>query len=132
MVLRLLKVTGLTGKDLTFCVGNHDVNWSYGQIIDELTDETIVAIDEAYEYRNICDYEAPIQEYEQFCQDLGVEPYKYYADGKVEYSYSVGYKDVTFSYGNIVRLVGFNTSLLSYGKRLVRIRCGLGNHKYMI
>ena len=39
--LRLLEVTGLKGKDLTFCVGNHDVNWSYGQIIDELTDETI-------------------------------------------------------------------------------------------
>ena len=33
---KLLEVTGLTGKDLTFCVGNHDVNWSYGQIIDEL------------------------------------------------------------------------------------------------
>ena len=35
--LRLLEVTGLKGKDLTFCVGNHDVNWSYGQIIDGLS-----------------------------------------------------------------------------------------------
>ena len=124
--LRLLEVTGLTGKDLTFCVGNHDVNWSYGQIIDELTDETIAAIDAAYEYRNICDYEAPIQEYEQFCQDLGVEPYKYYVDGKVEYSYSAGYKDVTFSYGNVVRLVGFNTSLLSYGKKISEDKMWIG------
>lgn len=124
--LTLLEVTGLTGKDLTFCVGNHNVNWSYGQIIDELTDETITAIDVAYEYRNICDYEAPIQEYEQFCQDLGVEPYKYYVDGKVEYSYSAGYKDVTFSYGNVVRLVGFNTSLLSYGEKISEDKMWIG------
>ena len=127
---KLLEVTGLTGKDLTFCVGNHDVNWSYGQIIDELTDETIVAIDEAYEYRNICDYEAPIQEYEQFCQDLGVEPYKYYVDDKVEYSYSVGYKDVTFSYGNVVRFVGFNTSLLSYGKKISEDKMWIGQSQF--
>lgn len=112
--LRLLKVTGLTGKDLTFCVGNHDVNWNYGKIIDTLNDKTIKEIDEAYEYKNVCDYEAPIQEYEQFCQDLGVEPYKYYVDGKVEYSYSVGYKDVLFSSKKIIRFIGFNTAMLSH------------------
>ncbi len=26
---RLLDATGLTGKDITFCVGNHDVNRTY-------------------------------------------------------------------------------------------------------
>lgn len=124
--LRLLEVTGLTGKDLTFCVGNHDVNWSYGKIIDTLSDKTIKEIDEAYEYKNVCDYEAPIQEYEQFCQDLGVEPYKYYVGGKVEYSYSVGHKDVLFPSRNIIRFIGFNTAMLSHGKNISEEKMWIG------
>ena len=123
---KLLKVTGLSGKDMTFCVGNHDVNWDYGKIIDSLTDKTISAVDKAYEYRNICNYEAPIQEYEQFCQDLGVEPYRYYVDGKVEYSYSVGYKDVKFASGNSIRFVGFNTAMLSYGRNISQDKMWIG------
>lgn len=51
-------------------------------------------------------------------------------DGKVEYSYSVGYKDVPFPTGNIIRFVGFNTAMLSHGKNISE-RCGFDKHRFV-
>lgn len=123
---RLLHITGLTGKNISFCVGNHDVNWNYGKNIDDIKDNTIDAVDEAYEYSNAHKYEAVIQEYEAFCSDLGVEPYKYFVNEENVYSFSIGYKDVEFPSGSIIRLVAFNTAMLSYGRNINEDKMWIG------
>lgn len=111
---RLLWATNLTGKDITFCVGNHDVNRSYANTHIDYTDDSIKEIDEIYDYENIHELEAPIYEYDRFCEKMGMEPYAYPCNGKTEYSYSIGYKDVEFQSKNKIRLVAFNTALLSF------------------
>ena len=109
---RLLKATGLNGKDITFCVGNHDLNWNYVCANRDLKDRDIERIDRIYDYDCVHEMEMPIHEYERFCEKIGMEPFKYPLNGKMEYSYSVGYKDVLLS-GNEVRFLAFNTALLS-------------------
>jgi|GEM_PF-1779272 len=109
----LLFVAGLSGKDITFCVGNHDVNRNYATIHSELNDNAIAEIDEIYKYSHVHEMEPPIYDYDKFCEEIGMEPFAYPVDGKMEYSYSLGYKDVSFSSGNKIRLVAFNTALLS-------------------
>ncbi len=111
---KLLRATSLTGKDITFCVGNHDVNRAYASTNMNYTDKTIQAIDEIYDFNHVHEMEPPIYEYDKFCEKLGVEPFAYPCGDKIEYSYSVGYKDVTFSSGNVIRFVAFNTALLSF------------------
>ena len=77
---KLLQATNLTGKDITFCVGNHDVNRDYcsAALLDE---SDIEEIDSIYDYKNIHKMEAPVFEYDRFCEQLGVEPYKYPYNG---------------------------------------------------
>lgn len=111
---RLLDAAGLTGKNITFCVGNHDVNRAYASTHMSYDDDSITEIDEIYDYSRSHEMEPPIYEYDRFCERLGVEPFSYPCDGAMEYSYSIGYKDVTFSSLNTVRLVAFNTALLSF------------------
>jgi hypothetical protein len=115
---RLLDVTGLNGKNLTFCVGNHDVNRSFGNVLGSINDDSIQEIDEKYDYSNIHEFEAPIYEYDKFCERLAVEPFMYPVSGKIDYSYSVGYKDVIFPSGNKIRLCGFNTAMLSFSSNI--------------
>ena len=81
---KLLQATNLTGKDITFCVGNHDVNRDYcsAALLDE---SDIEEIDSIYDYKNIHKMEAPVFEYDRFCEQLGVEPYKYPYNGRWEY-----------------------------------------------
>lgn len=110
---KLLKITQLTGKDITFCAGNHDANRSYASVDVTYTDETIKEIDEIYDYKNVHKMEAPFFNYDWFCEKLGVEPFIYPLDDEVEYSYSLGYKDVKFPSGKIIRIFAFNTALLS-------------------
>lgn len=110
---RLLKATGLTGKNITFCVGNHDVNRTYASGHKDLSEDNILEIDNLYSYEHAHEMEPPIYEYDRFCENIGMEPFVYPLDGRMEYSYSLGYKDVEFSSGNIIRLVAFNTALLS-------------------
>lgn len=109
---KLLQATNLTGKDITFCVGNHDVNRDYcsAALLDE---SDIEEIDSIYDYKNIHKMEAPVFEYDRFCEQLGVEPYKYPYNGRWEYSYSIGYKDVKFPSRSVIRVTAFNTALLS-------------------
>lgn len=110
----LLKETGLSGKNITFCVGNHDVNRAYANMSDDIDDNSISEIDKIYEFDNVHKMESTIYEYDRFCEKLGVEPFVYPCDGKLEYSYSIGYKDVKFPSNNSIRFVAFNTALLSF------------------
>ena len=111
---KLLDATGLTGKNITFCVGNHDVNRAYANLYMDYNDDSIQEIDEIYDYDHVHEMEPPIYEYDKFCEKLGVEPFAYPYKGKLEYSYSIGYKDVKFPSQNIIRFVAFNTALLSF------------------
>lgn len=110
---KLLSATELQGKDITFCVGNHDVNRSYSCINMDLKSNEIEKIDNIYAYENAHEMEPPIYEYDKFCEKIGMVPYMYPLNGKIEYSYSLGYKDVEFPSGSTVRIFGFNTALIS-------------------
>lgn len=111
---KLLDATGLTGKDITFCVGNHDVNRSYANTYIDYNNSSVEEIDEMYDYDRVHELEAPIYNYDQFCERLGVEPFEYPYMGRREYSYSIGYKDVVLGHKETVRFVAFNTALLSF------------------
>ena len=109
---RLLKVTGLGGKDISFCVGNHDADLSRKCSRPTLNDGMIGEIDALYRYENQLVSEPPLYAYNKFCREMGMEPYAYPLGDKTEYSYSVGYKDVVSAAGKKIRLISFNTSLL--------------------
>lgn len=109
---RLLDTCGLTGKDLSFCVGNHDIDLSFAYGRTDLTSDQIHEIDELYRYENIGVFEPYLSAYNDFCHALGVEPYAYPCNGESAYSYSIGYKDITFSNQKKIRLVAMNSSLL--------------------
>lgn len=110
---KLLSATGLQGKDITFCVGNHDVNRSYACSNRDLKDNEIEKIDNIYAYENVHEMEPPIYEYDKFCEKIGMVPVMYPLNGNMEYSYSLGYKDVNFPSGNTIRIFAFNTALIS-------------------
>lgn len=69
---QLLDTVGLTGKDITFCVGNHDVNRAYASTHMSYDDDSISEIDEIYDYSRVHEMEPPIYEYDRFCERLGV------------------------------------------------------------
>lgn len=108
---KLLSALHLTGKDITFCVGNHDVNWDFCPV-KEIDDDSLKAIDELYKYENIYQMELSIYHYDRFCDSLGVIPYTYPVNGYRGDSYSVGFKDIQGKDGKKIRLISFNTSLL--------------------
>lgn len=110
---KLLLATGLQGKDITFCVGNHDINRSYTCSNMGLKDNEIEKIDNIYAYENVHEMEPPIYEYDKFCEKIGVIPFMYPLNGNMEYSYSLGYKDVVFPSGSTIRIFAFNTALIS-------------------
>ena len=110
---KLLLATGLHGKDITFCVGNHDVNRSYTCSNRDLEDKEIEKIDNIYSYENVHEMEPPIYEYDKFCEKIGMVPFMYPLNGNMEYSYSLGYKDVKFPSGSTIRIFAFNTALIS-------------------
>ena len=110
---KLLSATGLQGKDITFCVGNHDVNRSYACSNRDLKDNEIEKIDNIYAYENVHEMEPPIYEYDKFCEKIGMVPFMYPLNGNMEYSYSLGYKDVNFPSCNTIRIFAFNTALIS-------------------
>lgn len=109
---RLLSVTGLTGKDISFCVGNHDIDLSRKCRRERLDNGMVSRIDELYQYENLMISEPPLYAYNRFCSEMGMEPYIYPLGDGDEYSYSVGYKDIAFPSGKKLRLLSFNTSLL--------------------
>ena len=111
---KLLNVTGLTGKNITFCAGNHDANRGHANVGAMYSDDMIKEIDEIYAYKNVHQMETAFLNYNWFCEELGVEPFVYPREDNVEYSYSLGYKDVKFPSGNVIRLFAFNTALLSF------------------
>ena len=113
----LLDVTKLSGSDITFCPGNHDVNRAYGNYKTDLNYKDINAIDEVYQYEYVHRMEAPLYNYDKFCEALGVVPYHYPKADKWEASYSIGYKDISLSNREVFRIVSFNTALLSSVKK---------------
>ena len=113
----LLSVTNLSGSDITFCPGNHDVNRSYGNYNTELDYKDIDAIDQLYQYECVHKMESPLYNYDKFCEALGVVPYHYPKAGEWEVSYAIGYKDIVLSNEKTFRIVSFNTALLSFVKK---------------
>lgn len=109
--VELLKVTGLSGSDITFCPGNHDVNRSYGNYKTDLNYKDINAIDQVYRYEYIHRMEAPLYNYDKFCEALGVVPYHYPKAGKWEASYAIGYKDISLPNSEVFRIVSFNSAM---------------------
>lgn len=112
----LLNATKLSGSNLTFCPGNHDVNRAYGNYQTKVSHKDIDTIDRLYQYDQVHLMEAPLYNYEKFCEALGVIPYHYPRQDKWESSYAIGYKDVRFLSGEVFRIVSFNTALLSFVK----------------
>ena len=90
----LLVATNLSGSDITFCPGNHDVNRAYGNYMTDLNYKDIDTIDRVYQYEHIHRMEAPLYNYEKFCEALGVVPYHYPKADRWEASYAIGYKDI--------------------------------------
>ena len=119
--LRLLSALNLTGADLTFCVGNHDINRKHAVRLnaeehDGDSTASIKRIDSLYTYDNISVAEPLIYSYNAFCESLGVIPFKTIKrDGSIGYSYSVGFKEIS-ACGKSVRIFAFNTSVLSSGE----------------
>lgn len=113
----LLDITKLSGSDITFCPGNHDVNRAYGNYMTELKHEDIEVIDQLYGYENIHRMEAPLYNYDKFCEALGVVPYHYPKSRKWEASYAIGYKDIILPHREAFRIVSFNTALLSFVRK---------------
>lgn len=126
---KLLSACNLTGKDISFCVGNHDIDLTYNCLDDEYTDDMVKEIDELYMYENIHKIEPSLNAYNKFCFDLGVEPYTYPLGGKRMYSYSVGFKDVNFSSGKTIRIVSLNTSVLMPQKNISVDKMWLGHEQ---
>lgn len=109
---RLLDACHLTGKDISFCVGNHDIDLSY-QFDDIYYDANMVEeIDDLYRYENLHVLDDCLNAYNEFCKEIGTLPYTYPYKGKRKYSYSMGYKDVTFSNGKTIRILAMNTAML--------------------
>lgn len=113
----LLRVTNLSGSDITFCPGNHDVNRGYGNYKTDIDYRSIEAIDRVYQYECVHRMESPLYNYEKFCEALGVLPYHYPKADKWEASYAIGFKDIRLPNREVVRIVSFNTALLSFVKK---------------
>ena len=112
----LLNATKLSGSNLTFCPGNHDVNRAYGNYQTKVSHKDVDTIDRLYQYDQVHLMEAPLYNYEKFCEALGATPYHYPRQDKWESSYAIGYKDVRLLSGEAFRIVSFNTALLSFVK----------------
>ena len=109
----LLSITNLQSKDITFCPGNHDVNRQYWNNNTGIDYNDIDKIDELYKYDSIYEVEAPLYNYEKFCEELGVIPFHYPKNDTWVSSYSIGYKDIILSNGNKMRIISFDTTVLS-------------------
>lgn len=113
----LLRVTNLSGSDITFCPGNHDVNRGYGNYKTDIDHRNIETLDRVYQYEYVHRMESPLYNYEKFCEALGVLPYHYPKADKWEASYAIGYKDICLRNSEVFRIVSFNTALLSFVKK---------------
>lgn len=116
---------GLSSDCFVFCPGNHDLNRNVA--VDFTEDDLlkhrnkhiidIGKCDYYYQYAQAHILENRFQNYNRFCEKMGMQPYSYTCEGIREYSYMVGnssfvYKDCTFS------IVCMNTAYLPYGKAL--------------
>lgn len=118
----LLTSIGLSGSDITFCPGNHDVNRSYGNYMTDLNCVDVDMLDELYQYEFVHKMEAPLYNYEKFCEALGVIPYHYPKDDQMISSYAIGYKDIGLPNKETFRIVSFNTALFSFVKNIRMIK----------
>lgn len=126
---RLLEACHLTGKDISFCVGNHDIDLSYQFDDLDYNEDMVEEIDELYRYENIHVLEDCLNAYNQFCREIGTLPYTYPSKGKRKYSYSMGYKDVTFSNGKTIRILAMNTAMLMTQRKIPEDKMWLGREQ---
>ena len=56
----LLRVTNLSGSDITFCPGNHDVNRGYGNYKTDIDHRNIETLDRVYQYEYVHRMEFPL------------------------------------------------------------------------
>jgi len=110
---KLLKACHLSGKDITFIVGNHDIDRSFKPDNIQIKLNDINKIDELYRYENTHLMEPALYQYNEFCKNMGMIPFCYPTEKKNIYSYSVGYKDIITKENHKIRFLAFNTSLLS-------------------
>ena len=111
---KLLSTLSLDGSNITFCPGNHDVNRGYGYYKTDVDkNSSINELDVLYNYNEIYKMEEPFRNYTNFCSSIGMQPYHYPKNGKLESSFCVGYKDIHLYSQNSFRIVSFNTALLS-------------------
>ena len=122
----LMKELNLTGSDFSFCVGNHDINRSVCIPYKKINIDDISAIDRLYSFEKVNEFEPLIYNYNRFCERIGTEPYEFFIDGKREYSYTVGYKDIILSTGEKLRVLSFNTSMLMLIDEMPRENMWLG------
>lgn len=128
---KLLKACHLTGKDISFCVGNHDIDLSVNYLQEELTKDNIQEMDDLYRYENIVKMEPYLYNYNKFCEQIGMEPYIYPVHGKKHYSYSIGYKDIKFQNGKYIRLVSMNTALMMTQKQIPEDQMWMGQNQIL-
>lgn len=126
---RLLEACHLTGRDISFCVGNHDIDLSCQFDDLDYDPDMIEEIDDLYRYENIHKLDDCMDAYNEFCKEIGTTPYTYPCRGRRKYSYSMGYKDVLFENGKTVRILAMNTALLMTQKKFPDDKMWLGREQ---
>ena len=111
----LLNATKLSGSNLTFCPETMMLI-ARMETIKQKWYKDVDTMNRLYQYDQVHLMEAPLYNYEKFCEALGVTPYHYPRQDKWESSYAIGYKDVRLLSGEVFRIVSFNTALLSFVK----------------
>ena len=122
---KLKSVLGLSGDCFVFCPGNHDLNRNVA--VDFTEDDLLkpqekrkIDIDKCdyyYQYEQAHILENRFQDYNRFCEKMGMQPYSYNCEGIREYSYLIGNSSFVYK-GCTFRIVCMNTAYLPYGKVL--------------
>ena len=130
---RLKDALDLPGDCFVFCPGNHDLNRNVAVDFTESDLEVspgngkidISKCDYYYQYRQAHILENRFQNYNRFCEQMGMQPYSYNCDGIREYSYLIGSSSFVYENCNF-RIVCLNTAYLPYGNVLFDDQMFLG------
>lgn len=121
----LKSVLDLPGDCFVFCPGNHDLNRNVAVDFTEGSLQTfpgsgkvdVSKCDYYYQYRQAHILENRFQNYNRFCEQMGMQPYSYNCDGIREYSYLIGNSSFVYE-GCPFCIVCLNTAYLPYGNVL--------------
>ena len=122
---KLKSALGLSDDCFVFCPGNHDLNRNVA--VDFTEDDLlktqgkreidIAKCDYYYQYEQAHVLENRFQDYNRFCEKMGMQPYSYNCEGIREYSYLIGNSSFVYK-GCTFRIVCLNTAYLPYGNVL--------------